>query len=178
MTSLIEVFSVASLISNVRSGKGLVFGPPLDIGISEGYNLMWCPVMEWLTYLLAEKQLKAVFASPLCTTFSIMRRPRLRSAAEPFGFELREQKNVLGQRGGHYGEDLYSSYLKHLPGWKSVRKLPCAEEVRCDSCAFGSMHLKRFRFLGVNVRLASLAKRCQCCQEIYKAFCDIHSSFG
>jgi hypothetical protein len=122
MTSLIEVFSVASLISNVRSGKGLVFGPPLDIGISEGYNLMWCPVMEWLTYLLAEKQLKAVFASPPCATFSIMRRPRLRSAAESFGFEPREQKtflgNVLGQRGRHYGEDLL--LISQASAWLEV----------------------------------------------------------
>ena len=59
-------------------------------------------------------------------------------------------------------ETTYSSYPKHLPGWKSVKALDCAEEVRCDSCAFGSIHLKPFRFLGVNARLKRLNKRCTC----------------
>ena len=91
-----------------------------------------------------------------------MRRPRLRSSSQPFGFDPADEKtkggNVLGQRGaqimtvpatnGAAGimETTYSSYLKYLPGWQSVRLLACAEEERCDSCAFGPPHLKPFRF--------------------------------
>eukprot|EP00435_Cladocopium_sp_Y103_P050885 s1879_g15.t1 len=174
----IEIFSGASLVSKAIAAYGVVVGPPLDIGISEEYNLAYTHVMRWLTFLLSSKRLKAFLVSPPCTTFSIMRRPRLRSAEQPFGFDPQEEKtrtgNILGQRGAQLlytagtndaagiMETTYSSYLKHLPGWKAVRGLECAEEVRTDSCAFGSIHLKPFRFLGVNVRMASLARRCSC----------------
>lgn len=107
-----------------------------------------------------------------------MRRPRLRSEECPFGFDHWEEKtqigNLLGQRGsqmmrvaavnGAAGilETLYSSYLKHLPGWKAFKKLQCAEEVRSDSCAFGSIHLKPLSFLGVNAPMHKLSRRCAC----------------
>eukprot|EP00435_Cladocopium_sp_Y103_P019932 s4028_g4.t2 len=174
----IEVFSGASLISERLSAMGLVVGPPLDIGISPEYNLAFPHVMAWLTHMLASKKLKAFMASPPCTTFSIMRRPRLRSAERPYGFNVDDPQtaigNILGQRGGqllHVAatneaagilETTFSSYLKHMPGWKSARGLPSAEEVRCDSCRFGSPHLKPFRFLGVNVSLRRLDLQCTC----------------
>eukprot|EP00435_Cladocopium_sp_Y103_P059653 s1616_g21.t1 len=174
----IEVFSGASLVSHVVAQHGFVVGPPLDIGISAEYNLAFNHVMHWLTFMLAEKRLKALLASPPCTTFSIMRRPRLRSAECPFGFDPTDEQthtgNLLGQRGAQMLyvaaandaagilETTYASYLKHLPGWKAVRRLPCSDEVRCDSCAYGSIHQKPFRFLGVNVKMAGLAGKCQC----------------
>eukprot|EP00435_Cladocopium_sp_Y103_P013722 s2211_g3.t1 len=174
----IEVFSGASLVSAAVGLYGWVVGPPLDIGISEEYNLAWVHVMEWLTFLLASKRLKAVMVSPPCTTFSIMRRPRLRSRLCPFGFNPQDPQtmlgNVLGQRGAQILyiaavndaagilETTYSSYLKFLPGWQAVKNLDAASEVRADSCAFGSIHLKPFRLLGVNVEMEALAKRCSC----------------
>eukprot|EP00435_Cladocopium_sp_Y103_P060225 s990_g22.t1 len=174
----IEVFSGASLVSAAVGLYGWVVGPPLDIGISEEYNLASVHVIEWLTFLLASKRLKAVMVSPPCTTFSIMRRPRLRSRLCPFGFNLQDPQtmlgNVLGQRGAQILyiaaandaagilETTYSSYLKFLPGWQAVKNLDAATEVRADSCAFGSVHLKPFRLLGVNVEMGALAKRCCC----------------
>eukprot|EP00435_Cladocopium_sp_Y103_P028739 s1351_g7.t1 len=174
----LEIFSGASLVTDAVAKLGLTCGPPLDIGISEEYNMSLQHVISWVTYLLAEKKLKAVMLSPPCTAFSIMRRPRLRSKESPFGFDPADHQtnvgNVLGQRGaqtmyvaavnGAAGimETTYSSYLKYLPGWKTVKSLEEAEEVRCDSCAFGSIHLKPFRFLGVNAELQRLSKRCEC----------------
>eukprot|EP00435_Cladocopium_sp_Y103_P063603 s567_g25.t1 len=174
----IEVFSGASLVSKELLERGFKVGPPLDIGISPEYDLRFSHVMQWLTYLLAEKKLKSFMISPPCTTFSIMRKPRLRSVECPFGFDVNDPQtklgNTLGQRGAQLMytaaandaagimETTYSSYLKHLPGWKTVKKLPCAEEVRCDSCRFGSIHLKPFRFLSVNASIARLALRCKC----------------
>lgn len=72
--NFIEVFSGASLVSAALSLKGVVVGPPLDIGISPEYDLSFAHVMRWLTYMLAAKKLKAFLVSPPCTTFSIMRR--------------------------------------------------------------------------------------------------------
>ena len=174
----IEVFSGASLITAALAAKNVTVGPPLDTGISEEYDLRYVRVLEWLTFMIAEKRLKAFMSSPPCTTFSIMRRPRLRSPSQPLGFDPLEEKtylgNALGQRSGQLmktaavngaaglSETPYSSYLKYLPGWKNIRAIKQAEEVRCDSCRFGSIHLKPFRFLSVNMSLRRLARRCNC----------------
>ena len=52
-------FSGASLVTGVLAAKGIVVGPPLDIGISAEYNLAWEHVMRWVTLLLASKRLNA-----------------------------------------------------------------------------------------------------------------------
>ena len=75
-----------------------------------------------------------------CTTFSVMRRPRLRSVDKPFGFNTQDPQtsteNILDQRGAQLKyvaatndaagimETTCSSYLQHLPGWKIVRSRP------------------------------------------------------
>jgi hypothetical protein len=174
----IEVFSGASLVSKIVAEHGFVVGPPLDIGISEEYNLEHLHVMSWLTHMLAAKRLKALLTSPPCTTFSIMRRPRLRSPEQPFGFDPGDPQTALGNQLGQRGaqmmyvaavndaaglmETTFASYLKHLPGWKAVKRLECSSEVRCDSCAYGSIHLKPFRFLGINVDTQKISFRCTC----------------
>ena len=153
-------------------------GPPLDISISEEYNLEKHYVVSWLVFMLTEKRLLGFFLGPPCTTFSIMRRPRLRSKQQPFGFEPEDNQthlgNVLAHRSGQITyvghtsgaagllETPYSSYMKHLPFWNILRRLDGASEVRSDSCRFGSVHLKSFRFLGVNVDTSKLALRCKC----------------
>ena len=87
----IEVFSGASLVTAAIAAKGWSVGPPLDIGISQEYDLSSIYICEWLTFLLAEKRLKGVMISPPYTTFSIMRRPRLRSPLKPFGFDTMDE---------------------------------------------------------------------------------------
>ena len=174
----IEVFSGVLKISQCLLEWGYVVGPPLDISISEEYNLEKHYVVSWLVFMLTEKRLLGFFLGPPCTTFSIMRRPRLRSKQQPFGFEPEDNQthlgNVLahrsgqityvGHRSGAAGllETPYSSYMKHLPFWNILRRLDGASEVRSDSCRFGSVHLKSFRFLGVNVDTSKLALRCKC----------------
>ena len=59
-------------------------------------------------------------------------------------------------------ETPFSSYMKHLPAWKAVKRKPNASECRCDSCRFDSPHLKSFRFLTVNADARPLALRCVC----------------
>ena len=179
----IEIFSGSSKVTAEVATRGLTVGPPLDIGISLEYNLRWIHVMEWITFMIAEKRLKAFLASPPCTSFSIMRRPKLRSPLVPFGYDPSNEQtklgNILGQRTGQalrvaavngaagIAETPYSSYLKYLPGWRLLRAMKHAEEVRCDSCQFGSIHLKPFRFLGINISLQRLSRRCQCrCKHV------------
>lgn len=188
----IEFFSGASKISQCLLEWGYVVGPLLDISISEEYNLEKHYVVSWLVFMLTEKRLLGFFLGPPCTTFSIMRRPRLRSKQQPFGFELEDNQthlgNVLahrsgqityvGHRSGAAGllETPYSSYMKHLPFWNILRRLDGASEVRSDSCRFGSVHLKSFRFLGVNVDTSKLALRCKCTGNMCKCRGDTPKS--
>lgn len=174
----IEVFAGASKISDRLREKGVRVGPPLDLSLCSEYNLEHVHVISWLTHLIAESRLLAFVAGPPCTTFSIMRRPRLRSAEVPFGFDVDDNQtktgNILAHRGGQLMKVAaqndasgilgtpYPSYMKHLPFWKQLKEKPGFKEVRCDSCRYGSPHLKSFRLLGVNVCMTGLALRCKC----------------
>ena len=137
--------------------------------------------MSWLTYLVKERRILGLFISPPCTTFSIMRRPRLRSREHPFGFQPYEPRTRTGTLLAMRGLQLmyvgarndccgifeipHAAYTKHLPAWKIVSGLPQSQEVRTDSCRFGSPHLKSFRFLGLRLDMRTLAQRCTCTEK-------------
>ena len=174
----IEVFAGASKITKYLDHKGVRVGPPLDLSISPEYDVGLIHVVEWLTFMLAEKRLRAFFSGPPCTTFSVMRRPRLRSKEAPLGSDPTDHQTQVGnhlalralqlmqvgRQNGASGinETPYSSYMKHLPPWIDLKAKPEVDEVRCDSCRYGSVHLKSFRFLGLNVDLKPLSRRCIC----------------
>ena len=180
----IEVFAGASKISDCLVDYGWVVGPPLDIGESPEYNMKFLHLMRWLSFLIAEGRLWSFFVSPPCTTFSIMRRPQLRDKENVFGFNPWESQtqtgNILGQRGFqllHFGRKYYvpgvletpnSSKLKNLPSWAHQESKPEACCVRIDSCRYGSIHLKPFKFLGVYVDLKPIALRCICREKHVK----------
>ena len=92
----IEVFAGSSRISAALSELGVNVGPPLDISISEEYDLSQVHVLSWLYHLIEEGRLLAIALEPPCTTFSIMRRPALRSKRVPLGFNTRDPKTRLG----------------------------------------------------------------------------------
>ena len=174
----IETFSGAAKISRYLSEMGFSVGPPIDLGTSEEFDMSRVHVVAWLTHMISEQKLHAFFGGPPCTTFSIMRRPALRGASEPFGYDPSDAQtkmgNVLAHRGGqlmyvsHQNsatgilETPYSSHMKLLPFWRILRGLPGVEEVRTDSCRFESPHLKSFRFIAVNASLDLIARRCVC----------------
>ena len=135
-------------------------------------------MLRWLSHLICQRLVKSFAIEPPCTTFSIMRRPRLRSRQRPLGFNTSDaftrNGNFLACRAGQacrlaaryrvaaLWETPFSSYMRHLPAWKAVSRLPHSSEIRCDSCRFGSPHLKSFRFLLVNADPRPLMLRCQC----------------
>ena len=135
-------------------------------------------LVEWITWLITEKKLLAVFLGPPCTTFSIMRRPRLRSRQQPYGFDTKDNGTILGNtlalrsmqtlhvaaQNDTAGiiETPHSSYMKCLPPWQALKAHDEVDEVRCDSCRFGSPHRKSFRFLGLRVDLSPLSLKCVC----------------
>lgn len=175
----LEVFAGSAKVTFWVAKSPLVsVGPPIDLSYSIHYNLEEEFVIQWISHLLCEGYLKGIMMEPRCTTYSIMRRPRLRSREKPYGFRPRHRQTRLGTTLGKRGfqalhcaanegaagllETPYSSSLRHLPGWGALEEDPVASTCRCDSCRFGSPHLKSFRFLGVNVDLAPVSLRCQC----------------
>ena len=174
----IEIYGGASLISKHLTLRGFVCGPPIEISSSSEYDMNSVWVLEWLSFLISHHRLRAVFLCPPCTTFSIMRRPALRSRFVPFGFNTLHPQTSLGNRLAHRALQLmqigavngvpcvvetpWSSFMKHLPAWKSIASLPVAQFVRCDSCRFGSPHQKGFRFMSVWCELGPVDKRCIC----------------
>ena len=174
----IEVFAGASLISSFLSSWNFVCGPPIEISSSVEFNVAEVRVIEWLTFLVSEKRLLSFFLCPPCTTFSIMRRPALRSRSMPYGFSPSEEKTSVGNVLAHRSMQLmyvgaqneipgmaetpWSSFMKHLPAWKHIANLPFARFCRADSCRFGSPHQKAFRFLSVHLDLTNVSRRCQC----------------
>ncbi len=174
----IEVYSGASLVSHYVGSFGHVVGPPLDLSVSEEYNVSYLHVVSWLVHMLQQGWLLSFMVEPPCTTFTIMRRPPLRSKRLPYGFKPHDEKtqtgNQLAQRGFqllHFA-DAYdasgiletpnSSLMKNLPCWGHVLRKKSASMCRTDSCRFGSPHQKAFKFLGVGVCLDGVALRCQC----------------
>lgn len=92
----LEVFAGAALITSVVAGYGFSCGQPVDLSLSEEFSLEWVHVISWITFMLANNRLRGVMLSPPCTSFSIMRRPRLRSPATPYGFDLGNRQTMLG----------------------------------------------------------------------------------
>ena len=177
----IEVFAGAALITAELVEMGVSCGPPLDLSNSREYNLESVRVMMWITYLVTAGLLKAFFLCPPCTTFSIMRRPALRDAFFPHGFNPSDSQTRIGNILAHRAlqlmkvgwvfdavgmiEQPFSSKMKNLPAWKSIERLSEVCAVRTDSCRFGSVHQKGFRLMGLRINMDRLNKRCQCTQK-------------
>ena len=174
----VEIFAGSGKVTHYASLLGLSVSPPIDLSASQEYNLEWIHVMSWLSHLITSQSICSFMIEPPCTTFSIMRRPALRTFELPFGLNPCDEQtrvgNVLGHRGfqclalgirwGVAGllETPFSSKLRYLPSWSTIERSPCASWCRTDSCQFGSPHLKSFRFLGVHLDLDPLRVRCQC----------------
>ena len=174
----IEVYAGAAKITAAVVRLGFSAGPPIELSYSEEYNVKHIHVLCWITYLVSERLVLAIVLEPPCTTFSIIRRPALRSKFCPYGFLPLEEKSQTGNQlaaracqvlrvaavNGVAGllETPYSSLLKHLPAWKAVASMPCSSVTRVDSCRFQSPHLKSFRMLLVHAVPDEMDKRCIC----------------
>ena len=174
----IEVFAGAAVVTDALQDLNISCGPPIELGDSAAFDVKSVHLLRWITHLLVEGFLESCMVEPPCTSFSIMRSPPLRSKAVPFGFDVKRRQtqdgNILGHRGfqildtaDSVGapcllETPNSSLLKNLPSWKNLVERPTFEATRVDSCAFGSPHLKSFKFLHTWMRLRHSRRRCTC----------------
>jgi len=176
----VEVYAGAAKVTKYMVGLGFSACPPLDLSYSEEYDLRYNHVLAWLTYLVSERLVLAIMLEPPCTTYSIIRRPALRSKDVPFGFRPEEEKTKVGNQLAARAcqvfyiaainfvaamlETTFSSLLKHLPFYKAAASVEGAKQVRVDSCRFGSPHLKSFRMLCAHLKTELISLRCRCCK--------------
>ena len=136
----IEIFAGASTVTNVMADRGWKVGPPIELSLSPEFNMEFIHVISWLSWMISVGRVLSFMVEPPCTTFSIMRRPALRSRFCPFGFNVRDRQTMvgnllahrallclyLGHRFGVPGifENPFSSLVRHLPSWKRVSMLP------------------------------------------------------
>ena len=113
---------------------------------------------------------------PPCATHSIMRMPALRSRVVPFGFNPEDPQTRVGTLLAYrafqlqyaclvYGvtgvlENPWPTLMKFLPGWSILMAQNGCELVRCDSCSYGSIHLKAFAFLCAWADVEPISGRC------------------
>ena len=170
----IEVFAGAALVTEEMKKLGHLVLTPIELSNSEEFNAEFCHVAAWLTHVIANHRVEGYMMEPPCTTFSIMRRPQLRSKEEPLGFNVQDPQTATGtalvSTGGRYYvpgllETPFSSKMRHLPSWRRLERRPGISQTRTDSCRFGSPHLKPFRFLGSHINLEGISKRCRCKEE-------------
>ena len=172
----IELFAGAAKISKSLNRLGVSTGVPIELSISEEFDLKWPHLMSWIVYLIVNKLIKGLMVEPPCTTFSIMRRPALRSREVPFGFSITDPQTMDGNILAHRGLQLlwfcgiylipglletpFSSKMRYLPSWAAIERKPFARVTRVDSCQYGSPHLKSFRLLTVHLEIKAASARC------------------
>lgn len=113
-----------------------------------------------------------------------MRPPPLRGKATPFGHDMSEKRTHDGHILAHRGLQLLhivdlvgapcllekpnSSMLRYLPSWDRLASRPSFKVIRIDSYAFGSPHLKGFKFLHAHMSLDFANRRCRCTTQHVK----------
>ena len=172
----VEVFAGAALVTKYVSEAGFSTSCPIELSADPELDVSKLFVLEWLMHLIQNRLIKGFMLEPPCTTFSIMRRPPLRSKACPLGFDLNDPQTSVGTKlayralqllhcGWRFGvtgllENPWTSKMKFLPAWVALIRKENISFVRCDSCAYGSPHLKSFVFVGAWADLSSVSARC------------------
>ncbi len=169
----IEVCGGAGVVTAELIQLSVVCGPVLDISISHQYDLTSLRVLQWLLFMLEEKRLLSFLTAPPCTTFSPAAYPPRRSYRQPMGFDVHHPRVFLGNQLAFSSLTLILAALRYralglaetplskmrwLPHWRRAIRLG-AKEVHLAPCAYGSVHEKKFCFLGAGMKVELLVER-------------------
>ena len=171
----IEICGGAGVVTEELVRLSVVCGPVLDISISYQYDLTSLRVIEWLLYMMEAKRLMSFLTSPPCTTFSPAAYPPLRTYKVPMGFDVHHPRVFLGNQLAFSSLTLIVAALRYqvfglaetplrskmrwLRHWRRAIQLG-AREVHLASCAYGSIHEKKFCFLGAGMKVELLHRKC------------------
>ena len=171
----LEVCGGAGVVTKKLIDLNVVCGPVFDLAISPQYDLSSLLALRWITHMLTVGRLDSFLVSPPCTTYSPAAHPCIRSYACPEGFDLTDERTLLGNLLAYHalcllfvalrlglcglGEQPRRSKMRWLKVWRRLKALGM-EEVHLASCCFGSQHQKEFCFAGVNMRVHLLHRPC------------------
>jgi hypothetical protein len=149
---------------------------PLELAFD--INLLCTRWFHWAVDNILKGQVHMLWLAPPCTTFSVARRPALRSKTEPLGFDPSNPRVAEGNT--HALQSLYlarkahecglffvvenpgSGYMKHLPAWRGLLDLPGVHEVYLNMCRFGAPYAKLTVLLTNCPAMLRLGLRCEC----------------
>ena len=171
----IEICGGAGTVTKALIALGIVCGPVFDLAISSQYDLSNLLVLKWLIHLLEGGRLESFLVSPPCTTFSAAAFPALRGYAQAEGYDLTNERTLLGNLLAYHslcllfvalrigafglGEQPRRSKMRWLKAWRRLKSLGLREAFLA-SCSFGSIHQKEFCFAGVNMHVELLHRPC------------------
>ena len=171
----VEICGGSGVLSKALAVEGLNVCMPIDISGSKHCDLKDLRLVEWIFHMISTRRFRSVIVEPVCTTFSPAQHPASRSYSEPLGFDRKNPKTYLGNllafrclailwfafRHEVIGllEQPRLSKMAWLSMWQFLLKLGLSEAVT-DSCAFGCIHRKPFRFLGCFLPMHEIAAKC------------------
>eukprot|EP00438_Fugacium_kawagutii_P004250 Skav217520 [mRNA] locus=scaffold647:242806:246940:- [translate_table: standard] len=172
-----EVFRGTGHLSQAHREAGFRVHPGFDIRDGSLGDVLRKSTFLCIIGLIARRVVRCWHVAPVCTTFGTLRRPRLRSILEPFGFQPDEvhthEGNQFAMRGGfilwlclHYSlvcsmEQPGGSVMYYLDIFTRLQANGVFQ-VRFPFCGYGTPFQKLSSWLGNNPLLRSLAARCQC----------------
>ena len=183
--ALVEFFDLLELCCGARSplinsalDRGLRCGPKIDLAIHSSWDLANARVFEWVFYLLRSGRVRHFHSGVPCTTFSIARKPALRSRDLPWGLNpkcpLTASGNFLlqltllclfivartpGTSGSH--EHPASAFSWRVRQWDQLKSLAPCQCLCLAMCQFGVSYRKATRLFTVRAAfLAPLERKC------------------
>ena len=172
---VVEICGGSGVLSTALAKEGLQVCPPIDLAHSRHYDLRDLRLIEWIFDMIASRRFKCVIVEPVCRTFSPAQHPASRSYECPLGFNRQDPKTLLGNliafrclailwfamRHEIIGlaEQPRLSKMAWLSAWRFLIQLGF-QEAFIDSCVFGCIHKKPFRFLGYGINMQELNQKC------------------
>ena len=170
-----EVCGGSGVVTKRLASMGVVCGPILDLTYSPHYDLTENRLLAWALFMMEQRRVKAFLVAPPCTTFSPAAHPALRSYSQPQGYNLSHPRVIVGNLLAYaslcllfaglrlkifgLGEQPRRSKMRWLAQWRRLLALG-AREAFLASCMYGSIHQKEFCFVGVNMKVELLERRC------------------
>lgn len=167
-------------LSQGHREAGLSVHPGFDISGGEVGDVLAASTFLSIIGLICRRVVRVWHVAPVCTTFGTLRRPRLRSKLEPFGFNPCEPATSLGNRfairGGFilflchfFGlicriEQPRGSVMYRLDIYQMILQFGFFS-VTFPFCSWGTPFQKLSWWLGNNPFLCKLRSSCSCGQK-------------
>eukprot|EP00438_Fugacium_kawagutii_P019732 Skav213561 [mRNA] locus=scaffold263:154967:157288:+ [translate_table: standard] len=168
-----EVFKGSGHLSSAFKDQKLRVHPGFEIKDGAHGDVLNPAAFLAIVGLICRRVVRAWHVAPVCTTFGTLRRPRLRSILQPFGFDPNEDATHEGNRGGFilwlclaYGllcsmEQPGGSVMYRMDLFKKLLERGCYS-TRFPFCGWGTPFQKLSWWIGNNPFLAGLTAKCTC----------------